>query len=40
MLENRIAFIDIVKGILICHLLYGHMMVFARNGVKIIPQWR
>ena len=29
--ENRIAYIDISKGILICCLLYGHMMIFARE---------
>lgn len=31
MSENRIAYIDIAKGILICCLMYGHMLIFARE---------
>lgn len=29
--KNRIGYIDIAKGILICCLLYGHMFLFARK---------
>lgn len=29
--KNRIPYIDVAKGILICCLLYGHMLIFARE---------
>lgn len=35
MTKTRITYIDIAKGILICCLLYGHMLIFARiEGVS------
>lgn len=29
-IKQRLSYIDIAKGLLICCLLYGHMIIFAR----------